>query len=161
MSVNIGIVGLAKSGRTTIFNALTRGEADTGKYTQESSTPHVGVAKVPEPRLEVLTDMLHPNKIVPTSATYIDIGASVTSLIKDKGVGGQLLSQLVNVDAIINVVRAFTDESVPHVEGSLDVERDITNMDLELAFSDLALLERRLERIEVSLKEIHKVLSKG
>jgi hypothetical protein len=152
MSVDIGIIGLTKSGRTTIFNALTRGEVDTGKYTREASGPHVGIAKVPEPRLKVLADMLHPKKVVPASVTYIDIGASVKDVVKEKGIGGQLLTQLSNADALINVVRAFKDESIPHVEGSLDVERDIANMDLELTFSDLAILERRLERIEASLK---------
>jgi GTP-binding protein YchF len=146
MSVNIGIIGLSKSGRTTIFNALTRGEVDTGKYTQEGSAPHVGTAKVPEPRLKVLADMLHPKRVIPVSATYVDIGASV------KGIGGQLLTQLSNVDALINVVRAFRNESIPHVEGSLDTDRDIANMNLELIFSDLALLERRLDRITTSLK---------
>ena len=151
MSVNIGIIGLPKSGRTTIFNALTRGEVDTGRYVQESSA-HIGTAKVPEPRLAVLADMLHPNKVVPVSATYIDIGASVKDMAKDKGIGGKLLTELSNVDALINVVRAFEDESIPHIEGSLNVERDIANMNLELTFSDLTLLERRLERIEVSLK---------
>ena len=150
MSIDIGIIGLAKSGRTTIFKALTRGKADTGSYTQEGS--HIGVVKVPEPRLKILADMLHPKRVVPAEVTYIDIGASVTDLIKEKAVSTQLLTQLRNVDAIINVVRAFTDESVPHIEGSLDVERDIAAMNLELTFSDLALLERRLERIETSLK---------
>jgi len=146
MSVNIGIIGLSKSGRTTIFNALTRGEIDTGKYTPEGSTPHVGMAKVPEPRLKVLADMLHPKRVVPVSATYIDIGTSV------KSIGGQLLTQLSSVDALINVVRAFRNESIPHIEGSLDTDRDIANMNLELIFSDLALLERRLDRIAISLK---------
>ncbi|MFC1864836.1 redox-regulated ATPase YchF [Chloroflexota bacterium] len=152
MSVDIGIIGLAKSGRTTVFNALTRGEADTARYTQEGSAPHIGVVKVPEPRLKVLDSMLHPKKVVPASATYIDIGASVKGLVKDKGIGGQLLAQLSTVDALINVVRAFKDESILHIDGSLDIERDIANMDLELTFSDLVLLERRLERIEISLK---------
>jgi len=152
MSVDIGIVGLAKSGRTTVFNALTKGKADTGKFTREGSAPHVGTAHVPESRLQALTEILHPRKTVPVSVTYTDIGASVKGLVKDKGIGGQLLAQLSNVDALINVVRAFRDETIPHIEGSLDVDRDITNMDLELAFSDMALLERRLERIEVSLK---------
>ncbi|MBI2287766.1 MAG: redox-regulated ATPase YchF [Chloroflexi bacterium] len=151
MSVGIGIIGLSKSGRTTVFNALTGGAVDTGGYTQEG-VPHVGTAKVPDPRLKVLSDMFQSQRMVPASTTYIDIGASVKSLVKDKGISGQLLSQLSNVDALINVVRAFTDESVPHPEGSLDIERDIANMDLELTFSDLALLERRLERLEVSLK---------
>ncbi len=152
MSVNIGIIGLAKSGRTTIFNALTRGEADTTKYTQEGLAPHIGTAKVPEPRLKVLTDMLNPKKVVPASTTYIDIGASVKGLVEEKGIGGQLLGQLSNTAALMNVVRVFKDDSIPHLEGSLNVERDITSMNMELAFSDLALLERRLERIGVSLK---------
>ncbi|MFC1986454.1 redox-regulated ATPase YchF [Chloroflexota bacterium] len=152
MSVDIAIIGLPRSGRTTIFNALTKGEAETGRYTQEGSVPHVGTVKVPEARLKVLADMLHPSRVVPTAAIYVDISASVKGLVEDKAIGGQLLTQLTSVDAIINVVRAFCDESVPHVEGDLDIERDITNMDLELTFSDLALLERRLERIMVSLK---------
>lgn len=143
MGVDIGIIGLAGSGKTTIFNALTRGKADI-----EGIGPHIGIAKVPEPRLKILADILHPKRVVPAEVRYIDIGASV----KDKAISGQLLSQLSNVDALINVVRAFTDESIPHIEGSLNVERDITTIDLELAFSDLALLERRLERIKTSLK---------
>ena len=152
MSINIGIIGLAKSGRTTIFNALTKGKADTSGHIEKGLIPHIGVAKVPEPRLKTLADMLHPKRIVPAEATYIDIAASVKSLVKDKAIGGQLLAQLSNVDALINVVRAFTDETIPHIEGSVDVDRDIDTMNLELAFSDLALLERRLERISISLK---------
>ena len=141
MGVDIGIVGLAGSGRTTIFKALTRGRADTA-----GSTPHIGVAKVPEPRLEALAGILHPKRVVPTEVRYIDIGAPV------KGIGGQLLNQLSSVDSLIVVVRAFTNETVPHVEGSIDVERDIATMNLELTFSDIAIIERRLEKIEASLK---------
>jgi GTP-binding protein YchF len=152
MSINIGITGLAQSGRTTVFNALTRGKADTSGHTEKGLSPHIGVAKVPEPRLQVLADMLRPQKVVSAEVTYIDIGASVKSLAEGRAISGQLLNQLSNADALINVVRAFTDETVPHVEGSLDVARDIVAMNLELAFSDLTLLERRLERIDVSLK---------
>ncbi|MFC2035876.1 redox-regulated ATPase YchF [Chloroflexota bacterium] len=152
MSVGVGIIGLAKSGRTTIFNALTRGEADTGRYSQEGSALHIGTAEIPEFRLKVLADILHPKRVIPASAAYIDIGASVKGLVKDKGTSGQLLAQLSNVDALINVARAFGDETISHIEGSTDAKRDIANMDLELIFSDLALLERRLERIGVSLK---------
>ncbi len=152
MSVGIGIIGLAKSGKTTIFNALTKSQADTGSYSPESLAPHIGITKVPEPRLKSLADMLHPNRVIPTEARYIDIGASVKDLVKDKSISGQFLAQLSNVDALLNVVRAFSDESVPHIEGSLDVERDIATMNLELAFSDLATIEKRLERIEISLK---------
>ncbi len=152
MNVEIGVIGLAKSGRTTIFNALTGGEVDTGSQAAERSAARIGTVEVSEPRLQGLTDILHPKKVVPVSVRYIDIGASIKGMVKDKGIGGQLLNQLGTVDALINVVRVFSDDSIPHSEGSLDVERDITNMNLELAFSDLAIIERRLERIEVSLK---------
>jgi len=147
MTVDIGIIGLAKSGKTAVFNALTRGRAD-----MEGQALHMGVTKVPEPRLERLAGILHPERVVPAEVRYIDAGASVGGLVKDKGVSGQLLTQLSSVDALVNVVRAFTDESIPHVEGSLDAERDIATMDLELAFSDLSIIERRLERIGESLK---------
>ena len=148
MSVDIGIIGLAKSGRTTIFNALTKGKVETGSYAQKDLTPHVGIARVPEPRLKMLADMLHPKRVIPAEVRYLDIGASV----KDKAISSQFLTQLSDTDALINVVRAFIDESIPHIEGSLDVERDVATIDLELAFSDLAIIERRLERIEVALK---------
>lgn len=148
MSIDVGIIGLAKSGRTTVFNALTKGKVETGGYAQKGLTPQVGIARVPEPRLKMLADMLHPKRVVPAEVRYLDIGASV----KDKATSSQFLSQLSNVDAVISVVRAFTDESIPHTEGSLDVERDIATTDFELAFSDLAIIDRRLEKIELSLK---------
>ncbi|MDP6043678.1 MAG: redox-regulated ATPase YchF [Dehalococcoidales bacterium] len=152
MSIDIGIVGLAKSGKTTLFNALTRGKTDTGSYTAESLTPHLGVTKVPEPRLKVLTDMLQPKRVVPAEVRHIDVGASVKTLAEDKGIGGELLNQLSNTATLIDVIRAFVDDSIPHIEGSLDVERDIATMGLELTFSDLSIIERRLKRIETSLK---------
>ncbi len=152
MSIHIGIIGLSKSGKTTIFNALTRGKAGTGGYSAEGSGAHVGVSKVPEPRLKILTDMLHPKKVVPAEVSYVDVGASVKSLASEKGIGGELLNRLSTVDALLDIVRAFPDDSIPHPEGSLDVPRDISAMDLELIFSDLAIMERRLERITESLK---------
>jgi len=152
MSVDIGIIGLPQSGRTTIFNALTKGKADTASHAPEGLAPHIGIAKVPEPRLKVLTDIFRPKKVVPAEVKYLDIGASIKDLVGDKGISGQLLNQLSSVDALIDVVRAFTNESVPHIEGSLDVGRDIATMDLELSFSDLALMERRLGKIDESLK---------
>jgi len=145
MTINIGIIGLAQSGKTTIFNALAKGQADT-----RSSTPHIGIAKVPDPRLEALAEMFHPRRIVPAEVSYIDIGASVKG--GERGTGGQVLSELANTDAIINVVRAFADDSIPHPEGSLDVERDIAAASLELALHDVGIINHRLERIETSLK---------
>jgi GTP-binding protein YchF len=141
MSIDIGIIGLAQSGRTTVFNALSRGKADT-----KSLAPHIGVTKVPEPRLKVLADMLHPKKVVPAEVSYTDIGASV------KTGDSQILNQVGNADALLNVVRAFVNDSVPHVAGSIDVDRDIATSNLELAVYDSGIINRRLEKIEVSLK---------
>ncbi|MFC2034428.1 hypothetical protein ACFLTT_03405 [Chloroflexota bacterium] len=90
MNVNIGIIGLPKSGRTTIFNALTSSDIDTGTYTKEGAVPHIGTAKVPEPRLQGLVDIFHPPKTVLVSAEYIDIGASVKGMAEDKGIGGAI-----------------------------------------------------------------------
>jgi GTP-binding protein YchF len=152
MSINIGIIGLPQSGKTTVFNALTGGKADTATRGTDGLSPHIGVAKVPEPRLKVLEEILHPGKIVPVEARYTDIGASVKALAQDKGIGGQLLNQLSTVDTLMCIIRAFTDDSLPHPQGSLDVKRDIGTMNMELAFSDLAIIERRLEKLENSMK---------
>jgi hypothetical protein len=152
MSIDIGIVGLAQSGKTTIFNALTAGKADTATHSTDSLSGHIGVAKVPDPRLKALETILHPGRIVPAEARYIDIGASVKTLAKDKGLGGKLLNQLSATDTLIMVVRAFKDESIPHPEGSVDASRDIGTLDLELVFSDLAIMERRLEKLDESIK---------
>ncbi|MFC1953644.1 redox-regulated ATPase YchF, partial [Chloroflexota bacterium] len=149
MSLDIGIIGLPDSGRTTLFNALTRGEVSTGGGL---AAPRIGTAQVPDYRLQGLADIFQPRKIVPATVTYIDIDASVKDVIEGKGISSQLLHQITNLDVLINVVRAFCDESIPHIEGSLDTDRDITNMNLELTFSDMTLLEKRLSRIETSLK---------
>jgi GTP-binding protein YchF len=151
MSINIGIIGLAQSGKTTIFNALTGGKADT-THTADGISPHIGVARVPEPRLKILEGILKPHKLVAVEAKYTDVGASVKKLAQDKGLGGQLLNQLSTVDTLISVVRAFKDDSLPHPQGSLDVKRDIGTLNMELIFSDLAIMERRLEKLETSMK---------
>jgi len=151
MTVGIGIIGLAQSGRTTVFNALTRGHSDTKSHYREAS--HLGVAKVPEPRLDKLTELLKPEKVVPAEVKYLNLSASVKSLTGDSAISGELLGQLSNTDALINVVRTFTDESIPHPEGSIDARRDIEAMNLELIFSDLAIIERRLRKIDLSLKK--------
>ena len=147
----MGIIGLPQSGKTTVFNALTAGTADTISHAA-ANQPNIGIVKVPDSRLWVLNDMFHPRKVVPAEARYIDIGASVKGLAQNKGFGGELLNQLSAVDTLIAVVRAFEDDSIPHPEGSLDIRRDIATLEMELAFSDLAIIERRLERITDSLK---------
>jgi GTP-binding protein YchF len=151
MSVDIGIIGLSKSGKTTIFNGLTKGKAATGGYSAKAQA-NIGMASVPDDRIHKLAEIFHPKKIVHAEVKYIDIGASVKEMAVDKGIGGQLLNQLSTVDVLVNVVRAFKDDSLPHPEGSLDPGRDIEAMNLELTFSDLAILEKRLEKMEASLK---------
>ncbi|MDD5082037.1 MAG: redox-regulated ATPase YchF [Dehalococcoidales bacterium] len=145
--IDIGIVGLEQSGRTTLFRALTKGKADTGDLAS-----NVGIAQVPEPRLQTLAAILHPRKVVPAEVRYHDISAAAKGPVAEKGISGQYLAQLSNADALINVVRAFADPSIPHVAGSLDIKRDIATMALELVFSDIGIIDRRLEKIEVSLK---------
>ncbi len=140
MSLDIGIIGLEKSGRTTIFNALTGLESTSGQE-------HVGTTKVPEPRVDRLKEMFNSRKAVYAEIKYIDIGASLRSLSKEFSIGGKLLSSLEATDALLSVVRMFEDESVPHPQQTVDPARDIEAMDLELAFSDMAIIERRLERI--------------
>jgi GTP-binding protein YchF len=152
MSINIGIIGLPQSGKTTVFNALTGGIADTAIHTTDTLSPHIGISKVPDKRLDVLNEMFNPKKKVAVETKYIDVSASLKNLVQDKGIGGELLNQLNTVDTLITVVRAFQDDTIAHPEGSIDVKRDIATLNLELIFSDLAILERRLERIENTLK---------
>ncbi len=151
MSVDIGIVGLSKSGKTSIFNGLTKGKAATGGYSKKDQA-NIGMAAVPDERIHKMAEIFHPKKKVFAEVKYIDIGASVKEMATDKGIGGQLLNTLSTVDVLLNVVRAFKDDSLPHPDGSLDVSRDIEAMNMELSFSDLAILEKRLEKMENSLK---------
>jgi hypothetical protein len=151
--MEIGIIGLPESGKTTIFNLLTHGKAETGPYPTGALEPNIGVAKVADPRLAKLEEIFHPKKTVPAEVKYTDIAIPRQST-KGEGLSGELLNYLGKVDALLEVVRAFPAEEVPHIEGTIDPERDIAMMDLELTFSDLAILERRLKRIEESFKKV-------
>jgi GTP-binding protein YchF len=151
MGLGIGIIGLSGSGRTTVFNALTGNNAETGGF-GAASAAHVGMAKVPDVRLDAFTKLFNPKKTTPAEIQYLDIGASVKTLAKGGGTASQLLTQLAGVDALINVVRAFEDASIPHPSGSIDVSRDISDMNLEVAFSDLAVIEKRFNRIASSIR---------
>ena len=150
--MELGIIGLPKSGKTTIFNALTRGNAETDAYSPAALTPNIGVVKVPDPRLDKLTDLFQPKRTVPAEITYIDIAMESRGIGKSQAIGGQFLAYLSKVDALVLVIRAFNDESVPHPDIIIDPERDMSTMKLEVAFSDLAIIERRLERLRASLK---------
>ena len=150
--MQLAVIGLPKSGKTTVFNALTRGNAEVAAYASGSLEPNIGVVKVPDPRLDDLNGMFQPKKVTPADVTYVDIGGTGKAFGHGEGLGGPFLNYLTRCDALVHVVRAFRDERVPHPEGSVDPERDIATMNLELAFADLGLLEKRLQRIEIGLK---------
>jgi len=147
---DLGIIGFGLSGKTTVFNAVTRGKAATGFGGGQE--PNLGVVKVPDPRLGVLTEMFHPKKTTPAEIRYVDFPAAGAAFGHGQGPGSQFLNEVRRVDALIHVVRSFENAGVPHPEGSIDPARDIAAMNLELAFADLALIERRLERLEAELR---------
>jgi GTP-binding protein YchF len=147
--MEIAIVGLAGSGKTTVFNTLTRGHAETGGY--GGMTVNVGVVKVPDPRLTQLTTLFRPKREVPADVTYVDLpapppteGATANDLPADA------LARLRNADALLHVVRAFDDPAVPHPSGTIDAWRDLEQLDLELTLADLAVAEKRLEKLQAS-----------
>lgn len=148
--MDVGIIGLAQSGKTTIFNAVTRGKAQTGFGGGQE--PNIAVVKVPDRRLDVLAAIYHPKKTTPAEIRYVDFPAAGANFGKGEGPGSQFIGQLRQVDALIHVVRAFQDPAVPHPDGSIDPSRDLATLDLELAFADLALIERRLDRLEAELR---------
>lgn len=148
--MKVAIIGTPGSGKTTIFNALTKGRAEVAAYSP-TLAPHTGVAKVPDYRLPMLEGMFQPRKTVAAEVSYTDIAGSLKGFGRE-GVGGEFLSYLTTADALLQVVRAFEDDQVPHPEGSTDPKRDIASLDLELSISDLAIMERRLEKLETSLK---------
>jgi len=147
VATKLVIIGLPGSGKTTVFNALTRAEAATGTYGGGADEPNLATVKVPDPRLERLTDLFKPQRKVPADVQYLDV-AGIAKGIAEKGMSGQLLGHLSQADALVHVVRAFHDPNVPHTEETVDVRRDIETINLELAFSDLSLIEKRIARIE-------------
>jgi ribosome-binding ATPase len=145
--MHIAIIGLANSGKTTAFNALTGSAAETTLYTSGQLEPNQAVVKVPDERLEVLTQMFQPRKTVYADVQYVDV-AGISSEKKGSGLPPALLNYIGKADALLHVVRAFEDTDVPHPEGSVGMARDVAAIDLELAFSDLAIIERRLTRLQ-------------
>jgi len=143
--MKLGIIGFPQSGKTTLFNALTRGNAPTTASAGRIEV-HTAVVDVPDPRVDILSAMFKPKKTIYAKVTYADI-AGLDSGVAKSGISGQLLNQLSQMDGLIHVVRCFEDGSVPHPSGSVDPERDITAMDGELLLNDLIAVERKLERL--------------
>src|ERR1035437_9335611 len=149
--MQIAIVGLAGSGKTTVFNTLTRGHAQTGGY--GGMELHVGTVKVPDERLDRLAEIFKPKKIVQADVTYVDLApppASTEGRVGTEELPADQLARLREADALLHIVRAFEDPSVPHPEGSVDPWRDLERLDLEFILADLTVTERRLERLRAT-----------
>ena len=140
--MRLGIIGLPQSGKTTLFNALTRATQPTGATGKIEI--HTGVVDVPDRRVDRLSEMFKPKKTIYAKVTYVDIGGLDGSAGK-AGISGALLNQLAQMDGFIQVVRVFEDENVPHVHNSVDPTRDIQNMESEFMLNDLIQVERKLE----------------
>ena len=145
--MKLGIVGLPNVGKSTLFNSLTKAGAESANYPFCTIDPNVGVVAVPDERLKLLGDMYHSKKVTPAVIEFVDIAGLVKGASKGEGLGNQFLSNIREVDAIVHVVRCFEDSNVIHVDGSVDPLRDIETINLELIFSDLEVLERRLSKV--------------
>ncbi len=144
--MKLGIVGLPNVGKSTLFNSLTKAGAESANYPFCTIDPNVGIVAVPDERLKLLGDMYHSKKVTPAVIEFVDIAGLVKGASKGEGLGNQFLSNIREVDAIVHVVRCFEDSNVVHVDGSVDPLRDIETINLELIFSDLEILERRIAK---------------
>ncbi len=172
--MKLGIVGLPNVGKSTLFNSLTKAGAESANYPFCTIDPNVGVVAVPDNRLKLLGDLYHSKKVTPAVIEFVDIAGLVKGASKGEGLGNQFLANIREVDAIVHVVRCFEDPNVIHVEGSVDPIRDIETINLELIFSDIEILERRIAKTSKSafndkslakevevLKELKAILEDG
>ncbi|MGI6094226.1 MAG: redox-regulated ATPase YchF [Lachnospiraceae bacterium] len=144
--MKLGIVGLPNVGKSTLFNSLTKAGAESANYPFCTIDPNVGIVAVPDERLQLLGDFYKSKKVTPAVIEFVDIAGLVKGASKGEGLGNQFLANIREVDAIVHVVRCFEDSNVVHVDGSIDPVRDIETIQLELIFSDLEILERRVAK---------------
>ena len=143
MGLQCGIVGLPNVGKSTLFNALSNAKAEAANFPFCTIEPNVGVITVPDERLQILTDLVNPKKVLPTVMEFVDIAGLVKGASKGEGLGNQFLSNIRETNAIIHVLRCYQNENITHVEGSVDPLRDKEIVDFELQLKDLESLEKR------------------
>lgn len=150
--MKLGMVGLPNVGKSTLFNALTNAGAQSANYPFCTIEPNVGIVSVPDERLDKLAEMYHPEKFTPATLEFVDIAGLVKGASKGEGLGNKFLSNIREVDAIVHVVRCFEDDNIIHVDGKIGAKRDIETINLELIFSDLEILDRRIDRAKKAMK---------
>src|ERR687894_2164572 len=144
--MKVGIVGLPNVGKSTVFNSLTRAGAEAQNYPFTTIDPNLGVAVVPDERLDALAGAVGSGEAVPATVDFVDIAGLVRGASRGEGLGNQFLAHIRECDAVAHVVRCFEDENVAHVHGGVDPAEDVETVNIELLLADLATVERRLER---------------
>lgn len=157
--MKLGIVGLPNVGKSTLFNAITNAGAQSANYPFCTIEPNVGVVSVPDRRLDVLAKMYDPDKYTPATIEFVDIAGLVRGASKGEGLGNKFLSNIREVDAIIHVVRCFEDDEIIHVDGEIGPSRDIETINLELIFSDIDIVKRKLDRVQKASRGGDKALA--
>lgn len=158
--MKLGMVGLPNVGKSTLFNALTNAGAESANYPFCTIEKNIGIVSVPDERLDKLAEMYNPDKFTPATLEFVDIAGLVKGASKGEGLGNKFLGDIREVDAIVHVVRCFEDIDIIHVDGEINPERDIETINLELIFSDIEMIDRRIDRTKSSQKATKSTLRK-